>query len=88
MVHRAEPHAPDPVLRADPGLARDCEECRGWGTVVTEQGHHELCPVCQPAASWPAEVSGRVSGDGEDPAPAAAAHAPAHAREESPTGGQ
>lgn len=31
-------------------LARSCEVCRGWGTVTTDQGHHELCPACQSPA--------------------------------------
>lgn len=33
--------------RPDVPLARDCEVCLGWGTVVTDQGRHELCPACQ-----------------------------------------
>ncbi|MET8291340.1 hypothetical protein ACGFWD_43830 [Streptomyces sp. NPDC048448] len=43
---------PDPCT-ADPRLdvarARDCEECRGWGTVVTPDpdGCLVLCPACQ-----------------------------------------
>ncbi|MEU6671355.1 hypothetical protein [Streptomyces sp. NPDC046727] len=28
-------------------LARDCETCLGWGTVVTRDGDHELCHMCQ-----------------------------------------
>ncbi|MFD8078219.1 hypothetical protein ACFV3E_36830 [Streptomyces sp. NPDC059718] len=38
-----------PAPRANAVLARDCEHCRGWGTIVTDLGHHELCPHCQPA---------------------------------------
>ncbi|GAA3784035.1 hypothetical protein GCM10022206_24170 [Streptomyces chiangmaiensis] len=32
---------------ANPVCARDCEECRGWGTVVNGEGEHELCLKCQ-----------------------------------------
>ncbi|AOR36406.1 hypothetical protein BFF78_39890 [Streptomyces fodineus] len=31
----------------DLSLARDCEQCLGWGTVVTRDGDHELCHTCQ-----------------------------------------
>ncbi|WEO99371.1 hypothetical protein A6P39_038015 [Streptomyces sp. FXJ1.172] len=34
--------------RPDLALARDCEVCLGWGTVVTRDGDHELCHACQP----------------------------------------
>ncbi|MFF5533576.1 hypothetical protein ACFY71_13980 [Streptomyces cinerochromogenes] len=34
--------------RPDLALARDCEQCLGWGTVVTRDGDHELCHLCQP----------------------------------------
>ncbi|WP_251091854.1 hypothetical protein [Streptomyces sp. Caat 7-52] len=34
--------------RPDLSLARDCELCLGWGTVVTRDGEHELCHECQP----------------------------------------
>ncbi|WP_405997033.1 hypothetical protein [Streptomyces sp. NBC_00829] len=44
MITGAHPHAPVP--RADIDLARDCDECRGWGSVVT-YGRYELCRVCQ-----------------------------------------
>lgn len=79
MVHGAEPPIADPAPHADTGLARDCDECRGWGTVVTDQGHHELCPACQPVAPWPGhrEALTRV-----------ATHVRANARQESPAGGQ
>jgi hypothetical protein len=50
MVHGADPA--DRAPHANPELARDCDECRGWGTVITAQGHHELCPSCQPATAW------------------------------------
>ncbi|WP_431946810.1 hypothetical protein [Actinacidiphila sp. bgisy167] len=36
-----------PTPRADVDLARDCGACLGWGTVVTNNGRHELCPDCQ-----------------------------------------
>jgi hypothetical protein len=39
--------APEPAPRADPLLARGCEVCLGWGTVITDAGLHELCPGCQ-----------------------------------------
>ncbi|MFJ7149237.1 hypothetical protein ACIQVT_13705 [Streptomyces sp. NPDC100445] len=49
-----------PLLPPHPDLsrARDCEQCLGWGTVVTRDGDHELCHACQ-----------RHHGDGEEPAP-------------------
>ncbi|GAA2231999.1 hypothetical protein [Streptomyces nogalater] len=43
--------------RPDPVLARDCDQCLGWGSVVTRDGHHELCPACQPGPT------GRQPGD-------------------------
>ncbi|MEU7424780.1 hypothetical protein [Streptomyces sp. NPDC040750] len=38
-----------PLLPPHPdlALARDCEHCFGWGTVVTRDGDHELCLECQ-----------------------------------------
>lgn len=42
--------APDPTPRANAALAADCDHCNGWGSVITRQGRHELCPVCQPGA--------------------------------------
>lgn len=36
-----------PAPHADPALARDCTHCRGWGTIITDLGRHELCPHCQ-----------------------------------------
>ncbi|MYX33398.1 MULTISPECIES: hypothetical protein [unclassified Streptomyces] len=36
-----------PTPRADVELARECRPCLGWGTVVTDEGRHELCPDCQ-----------------------------------------
>ncbi|MFE1193892.1 hypothetical protein [Streptomyces olivaceoviridis] len=46
MAHGAHrnPFPPHPDLT----LARDCEQCLGWGTVVTRDGDHELCHSCQP----------------------------------------
>ncbi|MEU3528166.1 hypothetical protein AB0E62_30595 [Streptomyces sp. NPDC038707] len=47
MAHGAHP---SPLLppRPDLTLARDCDQRLGWGTVVTHEGHHELCRDCQP----------------------------------------
>ncbi|MDX3234188.1 hypothetical protein PV392_00510 [Streptomyces sp. ME03-5709C] len=39
--------AEEPPPRANVDLARGCGTCFGWGTVVTDQGRHELCPDCQ-----------------------------------------
>ncbi|MFJ5215715.1 hypothetical protein ACIP98_13435 [Streptomyces sp. NPDC088354] len=64
-----------PAPHADPALARDCTYCRGWGTIITDLGRHELCPHCQPV--------------GEQPAPApqpSDARPPAGARYASPSG--
>lgn len=46
MVHGAD-HASSTAPRADLARAAGCEVCRGWGTVVTDEGRHELCPACQ-----------------------------------------
>jgi hypothetical protein len=46
MAHGAD-HAPSTAPRADLARAAGCEVCRGWGTVVTDDGRHELCPACQ-----------------------------------------
>lgn len=46
MHHGAHP-APAPAPRADVALARGCTECRGWGSVITDSGRHELCSACQ-----------------------------------------
>ncbi|MFF5854604.1 hypothetical protein ACFY8B_03030 [Streptomyces sp. NPDC012751] len=43
--------------RPDLGLARDCESCLGWGTVVTRDGEHELCHACQPGFGGDGEGS-------------------------------
>ncbi|WP_225810758.1 hypothetical protein [Streptomyces spinosus] len=43
-AHRTPSLPPHPDLT----LARDCEQCLGWGTVVTRDGDHELCHSCQP----------------------------------------
>ncbi|WP_369368318.1 hypothetical protein AB5L52_41535 [Streptomyces sp. CG4] len=45
-AHRSPLLPPRPNL----GLARECEVCLGWGTVVTRDGEHELCHACQTAA--------------------------------------
>ncbi|AYN43014.1 hypothetical protein D9753_33655 [Streptomyces dangxiongensis] len=39
-----------PLLPPHPDVtrARDCEQCLGWGTLVTRDGDHELCHACQP----------------------------------------
>ncbi|CAK7283344.1 hypothetical protein [Streptomyces misionensis] len=47
MVHGPRP-GQFPPPHPDLDLARDCERCLGWGTVVTRDGEHELCPGCQP----------------------------------------
>ncbi|MEU2056006.1 hypothetical protein [Streptomyces bungoensis] len=41
------PRTPCPPPHPDLGLARGCEHCLGWGTVVTRDGGHELCYTCQ-----------------------------------------
>lgn len=46
MAHGAD-HAPSTAPRADLARAAGCEVCLGWGTVVTDDGRHELCPACQ-----------------------------------------
>jgi hypothetical protein len=38
------------VSQADPVLARNCNVCRGWGTVIAGQGSYELCKECQTGA--------------------------------------
>ncbi|MFJ8791961.1 hypothetical protein [Streptomyces sp. NPDC102462] len=47
MAHGAH-HSPFLPPHPDLSLARNCEHCLGWGTVVTFDGRHELCPTCQP----------------------------------------
>ncbi|MFJ5033462.1 hypothetical protein ACIQB5_36555 [Streptomyces sp. NPDC088560] len=42
-AHRSPLLPPRPNL----GLARECEVCLGWGTVVSRDGEHELCHACQ-----------------------------------------
>ncbi|MET7381169.1 hypothetical protein ABZT08_20500 [Streptomyces sp. NPDC005526] len=41
-------HSPTPPPHPDLSLARDCQRCLGWGTVINRDGHHELCGTCQP----------------------------------------
>ncbi|MDO0929239.1 hypothetical protein QQY24_28930 [Streptomyces sp. TG1A-8] len=50
MAHGAHhsPHGPHLPPHPDLYLARGCEHCLGWGTVVTRDGEHELCHTCQP----------------------------------------
>lgn len=47
-----------PVPRADPVLARGCDVCRGWGTVIAVEGRHELCPECQTGTETEASAAG------------------------------
>ncbi|MEU3616350.1 hypothetical protein ABZ725_29115 [Streptomyces sp. NPDC006872] len=42
-----------PAPRPDLALAHDCDRCLGWGTVVTPDGHHQLCLTCQHPAQPP-----------------------------------
>ncbi|MGW3209942.1 hypothetical protein [Streptomyces sp. NPDC001135] len=51
--HRTPLLPPHPDLT----LARDCEQCLGWGTVVTRDGDHQLCRVCQPASGGDEDTS-------------------------------
>ncbi|MFS4095126.1 hypothetical protein [Streptomyces sp. AF1A] len=53
MAHGAH-RSPLLPPQADLERARDCEQCLGWGTVVTRDGDHQLCQTCQ-----------RSPGDGE-----------------------
>ncbi|MFF7899896.1 hypothetical protein ACFZCV_14035 [Streptomyces sp. NPDC007920] len=46
MAYGAD-HNATPPPHPDLGPARGCEACLGWGTVVTDDGHHELCVSCQ-----------------------------------------
>lgn len=50
MAHGAD-HTPSTVPRADLARAAGCEVCRGWGTVVTDDGRHVLCAACQTGGS-------------------------------------
>jgi hypothetical protein len=47
MAHTARAGSRGPAPRPDLALAPDCPECYGWGTVVTPENRHELCPACQ-----------------------------------------
>ena len=67
MHHGAHP-APAP--RADIALARGCAECRGWGSVITETGHHELCPACQSGSDDSAPTDEEPSAPARTPQPA------------------
>lgn len=50
LAHEAD-HAPSTAPRADLAGAASCEVRLGGGTVVTEDGRHELCPACQTGVS-------------------------------------
>ncbi|MBZ9643422.1 hypothetical protein [Streptomyces sp. PSKA30] len=52
MAHGAD-HAASIVPRADLARAAGGEVCRGWGTVITDDWRHELCPACQSAERRP-----------------------------------
>lgn len=56
MAHTARPDSRSPAPRPDLALAQDCEQCNGWGTVVTPENRHELCPACQHPTSAPSPV--------------------------------
>ncbi|MFD6174798.1 hypothetical protein [Streptomyces coeruleorubidus] len=43
----AQETPPGLTPRPDLTLAHDCKLCHEWGTVVTPDRHHELCPACQ-----------------------------------------
>ncbi|MFD8076441.1 hypothetical protein ACFV3E_27735 [Streptomyces sp. NPDC059718] len=58
-----------PAPHADPGRARDCRTCRGWGTLVTGHDGLALCPVCQ----LPRQRSCPAVPHAEDPPPRRAA---------------
>jgi|tagenome__1003787_1003787.scaffolds.fasta_scaffold14967213_1 hypothetical protein len=47
MAQDTPPIPPAPAPRPDLSLAQNCGHCHEWGTVVTPDGHHELCPDCQ-----------------------------------------
>ncbi|MFD6171132.1 hypothetical protein [Streptomyces coeruleorubidus] len=47
MAHKTPAIPPAPSPRPDLTLAQDCKLCHEWGTVVTLDCHHELCPACQ-----------------------------------------
>jgi len=34
--------APDPIPRANAALAADCDNCNGWGSLITHHGRHDL----------------------------------------------
>ncbi|MGW1811823.1 hypothetical protein [Streptomyces sp. NPDC002078] len=59
MAHGAH-RSPLLPPRPDLSLARDCEVCLGWGTVVTRDGDHELCHMCQ---GLPADDAGILRSD-------------------------
>ncbi|MFE0516348.1 hypothetical protein [Streptomyces sp. NPDC058964] len=58
MIYGAHPHAPAHPVNIV--LARGCDNCRGWGSVV-DDGRFELCPECQsPARPRSTDRPGRV----------------------------
>ncbi|MFI1168039.1 hypothetical protein ACH4UM_31695 [Streptomyces sp. NPDC020801] len=42
--------APAANPRANAALAAGCDDCNGWGSVISYYGGHELCLTCQPHA--------------------------------------
>jgi hypothetical protein len=52
---------PDPNPHANATLADGCQTCNGWGSVITPQGHHELCLTCQPRTDQEDRDSGHPS---------------------------
>lgn len=48
MAHAAHSNASTSAPRPNVAAARGCHECREWGTIVTPEGGHKLCPACQP----------------------------------------
>ncbi|GAA1013091.1 hypothetical protein STXM2123_1405 [Streptomyces sp. F-3] len=46
MAH-GDSSSPTPPPHPDLDLARTCDHCLGWGTVVTRDGEHDLCEACQ-----------------------------------------
>lgn len=65
----ADTGSQQPNPHADPVRARGCEECREWGSVVNDEGGHELCPNCQTdvVGAEPAARSPRTRNEGGRP---------------------
>ncbi len=53
--------APDPIPRANAALAVGCDQCNGWGTVITSQGRHRLCLTCQSRVDQESRDSSNMS---------------------------